>query len=231
MIGFITVAPVSASGWIYFDLTTSSPCACSTEAVYTFYVDTSMSTGAIIDASITIPAGYSINSAYMTSTAGIIVATGDSGNVFPYTSGNPVTVKTTTTLGTFEIFVDGSSVGTGTIVPPTQTTPGNVGDLFGGMATNTWSEVSFVAGFFVNPCIQGTYVWGPNTATIDVGGVPVDVPVQARLEHTEQVTIANCVVGGVVAPASKLEIVAPFAALAGLIVTVSAVVVAKKRRD
>jgi Tol biopolymer transport system component len=38
-------------------------------------------------------------------------------------------------------------------------------------------------------------------------------------------------VGGVVLPTSKLEIVAPFAALAGLIVAVSAVVAVKKRRD
>ena len=37
--------------------------------------------------------------------------------------------------------------------------------------------------------------------------------------------------GGVVMPKNELEIVAPFAAIAGLIVTVSAVVVARKRRD
>jgi len=38
-------------------------------------------------------------------------------------------------------------------------------------------------------------------------------------------------VGGVVMPTSKLEIVAPFAALAGLIVAVSAVVAVKRKRD
>jgi hypothetical protein len=38
-------------------------------------------------------------------------------------------------------------------------------------------------------------------------------------------------VGGVVLPTSKLEILVPFAALAGLIVAVSAVVAVKKRRD
>jgi len=38
-------------------------------------------------------------------------------------------------------------------------------------------------------------------------------------------------VGGVVMPTNKLEIVAPFAALAGLVVAVSAVVVVKRRRD
>jgi hypothetical protein len=38
-------------------------------------------------------------------------------------------------------------------------------------------------------------------------------------------------VGGVVMSTNKLEIVAPFAALAGLVIAVSAVVVVKKRRD
>ena len=38
-------------------------------------------------------------------------------------------------------------------------------------------------------------------------------------------------VGGVVLPTSKLDVVAPFAALAGLIVAVSTVVVVKRRRD
>jgi hypothetical protein len=38
-------------------------------------------------------------------------------------------------------------------------------------------------------------------------------------------------VGGLVMPTNKLEIIAPFAALVGLIVAVSAVVVVKTRRD
>jgi hypothetical protein len=38
-------------------------------------------------------------------------------------------------------------------------------------------------------------------------------------------------VGGVVVPTSKLEIVAPFAALAGLIVAVSAVAAVKRRNE
>ena len=38
-------------------------------------------------------------------------------------------------------------------------------------------------------------------------------------------------VGGIALPTNKLEIVAPFAALAGLIVAVSAVVAVKRRRD
>jgi len=39
------------------------------------------------------------------------------------------------------------------------------------------------------------------------------------------------VVGGVLSPVNKLEIVAPFAALTGLLVAVSAVVLVKRRRD
>jgi hypothetical protein len=38
-------------------------------------------------------------------------------------------------------------------------------------------------------------------------------------------------VGGVVVPTNKLELLTPYLALAGLIVAVSAVIVAKKRRD
>jgi hypothetical protein len=38
-------------------------------------------------------------------------------------------------------------------------------------------------------------------------------------------------VGGVVMPTNKLDMVAPFAALAGLIVAVSAVVIVKRRKD
>jgi len=51
----------------------------------------------------------------------------------------------------------------------------------------------------------------------------------AKISQTEGSTPGP--VGGVVLPTSKLEIVAPFAALAGLIVAVSTAVVVKKRRD
>jgi hypothetical protein len=55
---------------------------------------------------------------------------------------------------------------------------------------------------------------------------------QPRPGYSNQVRIQACgTVGGVSVPTCKLEIVAPFAALAGLVVAVSAVVVVKKRRD
>lgn len=56
-----------------------------------------------------------------------------------------------------------------------------------------------------------------------------DSVLNAKISQTEGSTPGP--VGGVVLPTSKLEIVAPFAALAGLIVAVSTAVVVKKRRD
>jgi hypothetical protein len=230
VIGFATVAPVSARGWVNYDVATSQPCACSTSAVYTIYVDTQFAQGPIVSGSLKIPAGYSINAAYLTTTPGIIVATGNTGDVFPYTT-NPLTIKTTAIVGKFDVFVGANLVGTGTIIPPTPTTPGDFGGLFVGMPANTWSEVSFVAGFFINPCIAGNYIWGPNTATVQYDSSTLDLPVQARVEHTQQVTIADCAVGGVVVPTNTLAILSPYLALAGLIAAVSAVVVVKRRRD
>lgn len=64
---------------------------------------------------------------------------------------------------------------------------------------------------------------GVNLITIRImeDGVPVRV-----------LTFTQCsTVGGVVMPTNKLEIVAPFAALAGLIAAVSAVVMVNRRRD
>jgi hypothetical protein len=89
-------------------------------------------------------------------------------------------------------------------------------------------EMTFVAGFFINPEIAGVYTWGPSTATPSAGP---QVTINPRPGFTNQVLISRCAVGGVVMSANKLEVVAPFAVLAGLIVAVSAVVAAKKRRD
>jgi Tol biopolymer transport system component len=67
------------------------------------------------------------------------------------------------------------------------------------------------------------------------GSNPVDITVSQPNSDTDfepnwQPLRANPV-GGLVMPTSKLEIAAPLAALAGLIVAVSAVVVVKRRRD
>jgi len=63
------------------------------------------------------------------------------------------------------------------------------------------------------------------------GSNPIDITNSANdFAPNWQPLFANPV-GGVVMPTSKLEIVAPFAALTGLVVAVSAVVAVKKRRD
>jgi len=101
------------------------------------------------------------------------------------------------------------------------------------MPTGNWSELSFVAGFFINPCTPGTYLWGPNTATYVSGlVVPVYLVGQPR-QLTDQVTVTltDCAVGGVVVPTNTLAILSPYLALAGLVIAVSAVVVVKRRRD
>lgn len=122
VIGFATVTPVSAAGFLQLGISTAAPCVCSNLAVYTFYFDTTFCAEALSAISITIPAGFTINSAYLTTTPGIIVATGNSGAIMPYTS-QPSEMRTTTTAGQFEVFGGGVSRGTLTIVLPTATTP------------------------------------------------------------------------------------------------------------
>jgi hypothetical protein len=68
-----------------------------------------------------------------------------------------------------------------------------------------------------------------DTVWLSNGGTPIPtIPEPFEITCNQ---VAPRPVGGVVVPTSKLEIVAPFAALAGLIAAVSAVVVVKKRRD
>jgi hypothetical protein len=230
MIVFVTVAPVKSQGLPpTLDLTASPPCVCSTSAVYTFHVENPMTT-AIVSITVTIPAGYTINPAYLTSTAGIIVATGVGGFISPHSTIYTMALKTTATSGTFEMFVDGSSEGFGIItILPTQTTPGLWVGLFTEIPANVWGEVTFVQGFFTNPCTVDAYSWSPNNALY---GERVSVTLNPRTGYTNVVTITTCSpVGGVVAPTSKLEILAPYVGLAGLAVAVSAVVVVKKRKD
>ena len=69
---------------------------------------------------------------------------------------------------------------------------------------------------------------GASLAALDPGfyaSFSVNIMIRAVIDPL------NSPVGGVVMPTSKLEVVAPYAALAGLLVAVSAVVVVKRRRD
>jgi hypothetical protein len=67
------------------------------------------------------------------------------------------------------------------------------------------------------------------------GSNPVDITASQPNSDTDTTPnwqpLRMGAVGGVVMPTSKLEIAAPLAALAGLIVAVSAVVAVKRRRD
>jgi hypothetical protein len=226
MIVFVTVAPVKSIA-VTLDLTASSPCVCSTSGIYTFHIENPSETPFPTGITVTIPAGYTVNPAYMTSTAGIVVATGVGGTISPHTSNVAIVIKTTTTSGVFELFSDGTSLGTGTLTPPTQTTAGQWVQMFPTVAGNSWGEVSLISGFLTNPCTAGTYSWAP-TIIINERAAPIN----PRTGYSYVVTITVCSpVGGVVAPTSKLEILAPYVVLAGLAVAVSAVVVVKRRKD
>lgn len=230
MIVFVTVAPAKSQGLQpTLDLTVLSPCVCSTSAVYTFHVENPTDSD-IVAIAVTIPAGYTINPTYLTSTAGIVVATGVSGSISPPSTISALAIKTTAISGTFEMFVDGSPEGTGMItVLPTQTTPGLWVGIFPAIPANVWGEVTFVQGFLTNPCTVGAYSWSPNIAYYPNRAT---VTLNPRTGYSNVVTINVCSpVGGVVTPTSKLEILAPYVVLAGLAVAVSAVVVVKRRKD
>ena len=148
---FVSVAPVKSQGFLpTLDLTTSLPCACSEAAVYTFHIENPGQTPAN-GITVTIPAGYKINPLYLTTTAGIVVATGVYGDVNPHSGGNTLVLETTSTSGIFQIIDNGNPNGfTGALTLPTQTQSG-LWVIFTSVGPNIWVEVSFVAGFVVNP--------------------------------------------------------------------------------
>jgi len=81
-------------------------------------------------------------------------------------------------------------------------------------------------------------VEGPATVTIaSPNGIDIYVSDPQNPVHTNPdpfnalVSQVPNAVGGLVMPTNKLEVVAPFAALAGLVVVISSVVVVKRRRD
>ncbi|MEM3004552.1 MAG: hypothetical protein QXK96_04575 [Candidatus Bathyarchaeia archaeon] len=214
------------------DLTVSPPCACSTGAVYTVHVENPNAFD-ISGIDVTIPAGYSINPAYLTTTPGIVVATGvyGRGPWPPYTTKGVVEIKTTATSGVFELFVDGNPMGvTGTYTPPTATTPGKWESMFPAVGESVWGDVSFIAGFFINPCTVGTYSWSPNTGYYGEEEVPID----PRAGYSNTVTIVDCAVAGELVAVPKMTVLAALAPWFGLAVVVSIVTAIglerKKRR-
>jgi hypothetical protein len=173
-----------------------------------------------------VPPGYAINPVYLTTTPGIVVATRVYGNWPwpPYTPSDVVEIKITTTSGVFELFVGGSSVGiTGTYTPPIETTSGKWESMFPAVGAGSWGEVSFVAGFFINPCTVGTYSWSPNIAWTPGNGVPGFVLMDPRTGYSNTVTIVECAVAAEVVAVSKMMVLAALAPWFGLAVLASIV--------
>jgi hypothetical protein len=212
-----TVAPT-------FDLTTSSNCAGATGAVYAFHTQSTDALEMAIGGSLTIPAGYSINPAYLTTTPGIVVFTGVYGYV-----GNPpvgtVQVTTTITAGTFAFYGDGVLKGAAMIVPPTSTTPGTAGGAFVALEPLQYADISTVPGFFLNPSVPGVYTWGPNTA---IASDLSSVLMSPRPGFTNEVRIDSCVpvpVGGVVEPVIGITLLPQWLVAIGLLAVASALLV------
>jgi len=220
-----TVAPT-------LDLTTMSNIA-SASTIYTFHVENPDLLESVSTFSVLIPAGYSIDPAYLTTTPGIVVMTG----VFGFIGFPPLgslKVKTTTTSGLFNVYayVPGElPVGTATVVPPTLTTPGAINGLLTILVNGIYVDLTISV---VNPSTPGVYTWGPNTATPAGGGPTVNM--DPRLNFTNQVEIIAPTgepVGGYVLPADKLPVLAPYillTGLIGLIGVVSVVYTATRRR-
>ncbi|MFX0201017.1 MAG: hypothetical protein ACFFCW_33270 [Candidatus Hodarchaeota archaeon] len=189
------------------DLTTSSHIAGATDAVYTFHSENPDPLTAVLF-DVPIPVGYLINSAYLTTTPGIIVMTGVYGNIGGPVMGN-LRLETTAAPGWFDIWAEQLiplfpwvKIGTVQIIPPTLTTPGNIGGALGPLNSGEYADLTFIAGFFINPSTPGIYTWGPSTATDAAGNIATMNP---RIGFTNQVAIVSPV-GGEIAPITTLAL-------------------------
>lgn len=216
------------------DLTTTSNVAGAT-ASYAFHVENPTS-GSYIAFSVTIPAAYAIDPAYLTTTPDIVVP-GFTGSFGPAPLSGSLTVKTTTTSGQFRIFALYFGllieIGSATIVPPTLLTAGTVSGLLYyqlgyALGPSMYVDLNVVV---INPSAPGVYTWGPNTitpltiTTLSGGAQGAPVPMNPRTGYTNQVVIVGPV-GGILMSLNKTVIVAPYLALFGVIAAV-AVAVAK----
>jgi hypothetical protein len=204
------------------DLTTSSNIAGATNAVYSFYAENPDPAVTAVAFSVPIPIGYSVNPAFLTNTPNIVVMTGTYGNtIFPITG--YIRLNTTATSGQFSVCASPNNInwvviGTATIVLPTPTTPGNIGGMLSPLNAGEHVDVSFVAGFFINPSTPGAYAWAPSSAT--PGDDPTPVLMEPRLGFTNIVVIVGPV-GGYLLPLDMLAVVAPYLALIALAVAIS----------
>jgi len=173
-----------------FDLTATSNVAGSATALYTIHLQNSDPSEDVVSISITIPAGYSIGSGYMTSTSGIQVGS-VSGSCQGLGTGVG-SVLSTSTPGKLAISVlRVGTIGEIDVSEPTATTPGKMTVLFSGTIgfDNHGCQGSFtmVQGFLINPSTAGTYTW---TATATpTSGSPVTLA--PRPGRSQTITIVS----------------------------------------
>ena len=216
------------------DLTTSSNITGAT-AVYTFHIESPDSLEAVSAYSVTIPAGYSIDPTYLTTTPNIELP-GFAG-AFGYIGLPPfgsIKVKTTTTSGQFNVYgyiPFESLVGNVVIAPPTPITPGVINGLITIWSARIYVDLTVTV---INPSTPGVYTWAPNAATPWSGGA--NVSMDPRPGFTNQVEIVAVPVEGHLLPMDKLAVLTPYITrigimLVGLIGAVSvAYVTLRKRR-
>jgi len=174
-----------------FDLKASSSLAGATDALYTLHLENPDLYEDTLTASITIPAGYSINQKFITDKSGI-----KAGSAYGHCQEGsaPANIVTTTTLGRFAISFAGMAAVDIIVSEPTPTTPGTMKFTFVGgyagavMNRGCYGEISPVAGFFVNPSTSGTYAWAPSIANPKSGPSVTMVP---RSGFSQTVTIVG----------------------------------------
>jgi hypothetical protein len=221
------------------DLTTSSNLVGAADAVYSFHSENPNSIfpqESVVAFTVLIPAGYSVNPAYMTTTPDIVVMTGVYGVIGQAISGY-LRLNTTVVSGLFVINAKRISpptvppyvpIGTAQIVPPTMDAPGSWIVTLGAPNTGEYIDLSFVAGFFINPSVPGVYVWAPSIAT---AGDASTASMDPRIGFTNEVRIMGPPVGGLTLTVDKFELLIPYLGLVGLIAAVSTVYVIKRRKD
>jgi len=218
------------------DLTTSSNCSGATNAVYTFHAENPNEGETVVAFTVPIPAGYSVNPVYLTATPGIVVMTGVYGPVGTVNVNGLLSLETTSIIGQFAVIATNTNppvppvqIGQANLVPPSSTPTQWTVNISPTVPNNLeYIELSFVAGFLINPSSPGVYTWGPSTATPSEGS---SVPMNPKPGFTNQVDITICAVGGYIEPVNRLAVLGPWLAVIGLVGCISTVVViAKKRR-
>lgn len=175
-----------------FDLETTSNLAGATDAVYALHLDNPDKSEDALTASITIPAGYSVNQKFITNKSGI-----KAGSAYGHCpiGGGEANFVTTTTPGRFTISFMGEAAVDITVGEPTPTTPGVMSLRFLGsyaiMNRGCYGEIGLAKGFFVNPSTPGVYAWAPSTATPRSG---LTVTMEPRSGFSQSVTILNAAV-------------------------------------